>query len=187
MRHPFERIPESMRRRLLLPLLIATALIFVIWVITVSPMSNDKAPLSVSSFGMAWTVARARGMIASWDRRAQLSGAFGIGFDFLQLVVYSTTFAMACAWVAQGFREAGRRGPSSVGILLAWGLWLAVIFGTVQNIVMMSLLLGSGSEAWLRVSYWCTLLKLILLSLGPAYALFGWLTLTVSGREKRLG
>lgn len=185
MRHPFEHIPVGLRRRIFLPLLISTVLIFIIWVITVSPMSNTEAPLSVSSFGMAWTLERARAMIASWDRRALLSGAFGIGFDFLQLIVYPTTFALGCAWVAQGFREAGRKGLSSAGILLAWGLWLAAIFGTVQNIVMMSLLLGSGREAWLKVSYWCTLSKLLLLSLGPAYALFGWLALTVIGRETR--
>jgi hypothetical protein len=58
---------------------------------------------------------------------------------------------------------------------MAWGQWAAVVFGTVQNAVMMSLLLGGDGEAWLKVSYWCTLLKLILLALGPAYALVGWL------------
>ena len=181
MRHPFESIPRSVRRRLFLPLLAATLLIVVVWLLTVSPMSNEKAPLSVSSFGMAGSLARAREMMASWDEKARLSGVFGIGFDFLQLVVYSTTVAMACAWVAQSFRETGRRWLSSTGYLLAWGQWLAVLCGTVQNAVMMSLLLGSGNEAWLQVSYWCTLLKLILLLLGPVYALFGWLTLTMRG------
>ena len=187
MRHPFESIPRDVRLRLFLPLLAATLLILVIWVVTVSPMSNEKAPLSVSSFGMAGSLARAREMMASWDERARLSGAFGIGFDFLQLVVYSTTGAMACAWVAQSLRENGRRGLGSIGALLAWGLWLAVICGTVQNAVMMSLLLGSGSEAWLGISYWSTLLKLVLLILGPAYALAGWLWLVATRGENRAG
>ena len=187
MRHPFEHMTETLRRRILLPLLAATVLILVTWIITVSPMSNERAPLSVSSFGMAGSLARAREMMASWDERARLSGAFGIGFDFLQLVVYSTTVAMACAWVAQSFREAGRRWLSSLGILLAWGQWLAVLFGAVQNAVMIRLLLGSGNEAWLRVSYWCTLLKLVLLITGPAYALVGWLTWAAEGHEKRAG
>jgi hypothetical protein len=181
MRHPFESIPRDVRRRLLLPLLAATLLILAVWIVTVSPMSNERAPLSVSSFGMAGSLERAREMMASWDERARLSGVFGIGFDFLQLVVYSTTVAMACAWVAQSFRENGRTGLSSVGVLLAWGQWLAVICGTVQNAVMMSLLLGSGSEAWLGISYWSTLLKLLLLILGPAYALAGWLRLRWTG------
>lgn len=139
--------------------------------------------MSVSSFGTAWTLTRARQMMASWDERARLSGAFGIGFDFLQLVVYSTTFAMACALVAQRLRERRQGWLGSVGIMLAWGLWLAVIFGAVQNIVMMSLLPGSGSETWLKVSYWRTLLKLILLILGPAYGLFGWLALRATNSK----
>lgn len=173
MRHPFESIPRAVRARLFVPLLAATLLVFVTWVLTVAPMSTEEAPLSVSSFGMAWDLGRAREMMASWDERARLSGAFGIGFDFLNLVVYSTTFAMACAWVAQGWREAGRTGLAAAGVLLAWGQWAAVVFGTVQNAVMMSLLLGGDGEAWLKISYWCTLLKLILLALGPAYALVG--------------
>ncbi len=60
---------------------------------------------------------------------------------------------MACAWAAQGWREAGRARLGAAGVLIAWGQWAAVVFGTVQNAVMMSLLLGSGGEAWLRVSY----------------------------------
>ena len=173
MRHPFESIPRAVRPRLFVPLLAAALLVLVTWVLTVAPMSNERAPLSVSSFGMAWSLERAREMMASWDERARLSGAFGIGFDFLNLVVYSTAAAMACAWVAQGWRAAGPAWLSAAGVLLAWGQWAAVVFGTVQNAVMMSLLLGNGSEAWLKVSYWCTLLKLILLVLGPAYALAG--------------
>jgi hypothetical protein len=124
---------------------------------------------------------RAREMIASWDGRARLSGAFGIGFDFLNLLAYSTGAAMACAWVAQSLRAASRVWLSNVGVLLAWGQWAAVAFGTVQNAVMMSLLLGSGGESWLHASFWCTLLKLALLTLGPAYAALGGLALLKAG------
>lgn len=175
MRHPFESIPRAVRPRLFAPLLAAAVPVLVAWVLTVAPLSTEEAPLSVSSFGMAWDFGRARAMMASWDERARLSGAFSIGFDFLNLLVYSTAFAMACAWVAQSAREAGRAWLGAAGVLLAWGQWAAVVFGAVQNAVMMSLLFGGGGEAWLKVSYWCTLLKLILLALGPAYALAGWL------------
>ena len=181
MRHPFERVPAGARGRILTPLLAATALIFVTWVLTVAPMSNEQAPLSVSSFGMAGSLARAREMMASWDERARLSGAFGIGFDFLQLLVYPTTFALACAWAAQMFRARGRAALAAAGVLLAWGQCLAALCGTVQNAVMMSLLLGSGSEAWVDVSYWATLVKLILLAAGPAYAALGGAALLFGG------
>jgi hypothetical protein len=163
-------------------LLAAALLILLAWVLTVAPMSNGRAPLSVSSFGTAWSLARAREMMASWDERARLSGAFGIGFDFLNLAVYSTTVAMACAWVAQSFRAAGRAWLGAAGVLLAWGQWAAVLFGTVQNAVMMSLLLGAGEEPWLHASYWCTILKLALLIIGPAYAALGALVLLKAGR-----
>lgn len=74
MRHPFERVPRAVRRRLFLPLLAAALLVLLIWVITVAPMSNEVAPLSVSSFGTAWSLERARVMIASWDERAPERG-----------------------------------------------------------------------------------------------------------------
>jgi hypothetical protein len=168
-------------------LLVAAVLVLVTWVLTVTPMSTEEAPLSVSSFGMSWDMERARAMMASWDERARLSGAFGIGFDFLNLLVYSTPVAMACAWVAQAWREAGRTALGNVWSLVAWGQWLAVLCGAVQNAVMMSLLLGSGGDAWLKVSYWATLLKLALLVLGPALALAGWAVQTASGVGRRQG
>lgn len=181
--HPFEAVPREWRGRLFVPLLVATALILALWVVTVAPMSNERAPLSVSSFGTAWTVERARGMMESWDERARLSGAFGIGFDFLQLVVYSITFALACAWVAQSLRAAGWNMLATAGALVAWGQFAAVLCGTVQNAVMMALLLGSSPEGWLKVSYFCTILKLLLLFLGPAFALLGSVVSTRSGRR----
>lgn len=175
MRHPFESVPREWRRRVFVPLLAAAVLVLAAWVVSVSPMSNEQAPLSVSSFGTAGSVARAREMMASWDERARLWGAFGIGFDFLNLALYATAAGMACAWVAESFRAAGRRGLSSLGVLLAWGQFAAVAAGAVQNGVMMSLLTGAGSEAWVDASYWATIIKLALLILGPAYALFGWI------------
>jgi hypothetical protein len=183
MQHPFESIPTSLRARLFLPLLVLALLVLTMWVVTVAPMSNERAPLSVSSFGMAWSLERARAMIASWDEQARLSGAFGIGFDFLNLLTYSTTVAMACAWVAQFYRKSGRAWLVAVGILLAWGQWAAVFSGAVQNAVMMSLLLGSGSEAWLKVSYWATLLKLTLMVTGATYAVLAGLPLLKAGRD----
>ena len=175
MQHPFERIPPDKRQRIFQPFLASTIFIFIVWVLMVSPMSNEKAPFSVSSFGMAGSLANAREMMASWDEPARLSGALGIGFDFLQLIVYSTTFAMACGWLARMFHRLGWSSISALGFIIAWGQWLAVLLGTVQNYVMMSLLLGFGSEIGVQISYWATLFKLILLVLGPVYAALGGL------------
>jgi hypothetical protein len=74
---------------------------------------------------------------------------------------------------------------SRVGVLIAWGQRAAVLCDTVQNAVMMSLLLGSGGEGWLKVSFFCTLFKLLLLALGPAYALFGYAAAPRPPRPKR--
>jgi hypothetical protein len=49
------------------------------------------------------------------------------------------------------------RGISSLGLVIAWGQWMAVVFGTVQNYVFRSLLLGFGSETGVQISYWATL------------------------------
>ncbi len=57
-----------------------------------------------------------------------------------------------------------------------------MIFGTIQNTVMMSLLVGAQiSESWMDVSFWATLFKLALLVLGPAFSAFGYLYLIKKG------
>lgn len=53
MRHPFEAVPRESRGHLFVPLLAATVVILAAWIVTVAPMANERAPLSVSSFGTA--------------------------------------------------------------------------------------------------------------------------------------
>lgn len=61
---------------------------------------------------------------------------------------------------------------------------LSGAFGAVQNGVMMALLTGAGSEAWVDVSYWATLLKLILFVAGAAYAALGGAARLAGGGAK---
>lgn len=79
-----------------------------------------------------------------------------------------------------------RGGAGAAGVLLVRGRCpAAVLYGAVQNAVVMSLLLGSGGEAWLEVFFFCTPLKLALLAPGPAYAALGGLSRLQSGRGRR--
>ena len=70
MRRPFEKVPRGVRPRLFVALRAAALLVLVIRALTVAPMSDEQAPLSVPSFGVAWGLGRAREMISSRGGRA---------------------------------------------------------------------------------------------------------------------
>jgi hypothetical protein len=142
------------------------------------PLRTDAAPQGIVSFELAGDEATARRIIESWDTRARLYGAFSLGIDYLYLVAYSTTIALACLWAAGVLGGALR----SAGEPLAWGQWVAAFFDASENVGLTVLLLGGVSSPWPAVARWCALPKFVLLTAGILYALAGGLA-RLSGRR----
>jgi hypothetical protein len=171
MRNPLEFIPDKVRKPLFWVLLAWTLILFAIFQPLDTPLRNPAAPVGIVSYELARTPANAQAMIASWDARAQLFAAFGLGFDFLFMPSYAFTLALACLLAA------GRHPGwfAKLGAWLGWGAFAAAIFDSVENIGLWNSLLGHSQSAWPAVSFWCACFKFGLLILGILYGLAGWL------------
>ena len=171
MRHPLDFLPDKVRKPLFWALLVWTLILFAIFRPLGAPLTTSAAPAGIVSFELARTPANAQAMIASWDARAQLFAAFGLGFDFL----FMPSYALA---IALGILLAAGRHPGAIaklGAWLGWGAFLAALFDAVENIGLWNSLLGNVNSAWPLISFWCASFKFGLILLGILYGLIGWL------------
>lgn len=170
MDHPLDFIPDKTRKPLFISLLVWTLILFAIFRPLSAPLTTSAAPSGIVSFELAHTPENAARMLDSWDERAQLFAAFGLGFDYLFMPSYAIAIAL-------GILLAAGRHPGAfakLGACLGWGMFAAAIFDALENIGLWYVLLGAANSAWPLLVYWCALFKFGLILLGIAYALAGW-------------
>jgi hypothetical protein len=122
---------------------------------------------SIIDYEFVWNTTRASVVINTWDATAKLRAAFNLGFDFLYMPVYSTTIALACAWGATVLRS---KFWEMLGILLAWGLWLAALLDAIENVALYTMLLGSVADPYPIIAGTCATGKFSLIILGLLYS-----------------
>ena len=118
---------------------------------------------NIVDYEFVWNTARASAVISAWNTTARLQAAFNLGFDFLYMPAYSTTIALACAWGATVIRNKFWQG---LGILLAWGLWLATLLDAIENIALITMLLGTVADPYPLLASVCATCKFSLILLG---------------------
>ena len=120
-------------------------------------------------------------ILNSWAANRKYA-IFSVGFDYLFIVFYSITIALACVYAANVFVV---HSPlwAKIGFALAWGVFLAGLLDVVENFALYKMLFDSPKEIWPKISRPCAQIKfLFALFLGPGYALIGlvfWLISTV--------
>lgn len=137
------------------------------------PLVTQQAPSGIVSFELAGTPSQAKAILDSWDERAKQFAAFGLGFDYLYMLAYSSTLGLGCLLAAGAIRA--KEWPLYVmGIPLAWGMCLAALFDAVENLgLTLILLTGETATVWPAIARLCALLKFGLLFLGLIYILYG--------------
>ncbi len=125
--HPFQAIPYRRRLALFLAFFALTLLIIGVFQVLDMPMRTVSAPQGIISYELAGNLSNAQAIIASWDARARLHAALGLGLDFLFMPVYAITISLSCRVGSPGL---GPRPP------LAGVAWRGVGLG-----------LGSGRAA----------------------------------------
>jgi hypothetical protein len=173
MQHPLESIPRSKRKRIFWSLLTATLGWMVMMQVVNSPLITPKAPQGIISLELAGSFGKVKWILAAWDVRAQKYAALGLGLDYVFMLLYSTTIAVACLWAGETLRA--QRWPlGSLGTGLAWGQWAAAILDAVENIALIALLFGSLSfSRWPELASIYAWLKFSLIFLGLGYAFYG--------------
>lgn len=171
MKHPFDFIPDKNRKPIFWAFLAGTVILFAIFQPLSAPLTSSATPYGIVSFELARTPLNAQAMIDSWDARARLYAAFGLGFDFLFMPVYALALSLGTLLAA------GRHpGPfAKLGAWIGWGALVAPLFDAVENIGLWNSLLGQAQSAWPAVSFWCACVKFGFIILGIVYGLVGWI------------
>ena len=177
-------VPQTVRA---LPLfgvaLVFLLLIFGVFRVIDAPLQTSVAPQGIVSFELAGTGARAQAMLDSWDARARLYAAFGLGLDYLFMVSYAAAIGLAAAWAGRQL-GARRRWPIALGVALGWGLAFAALLDAVENIALTVMLLAGVADApWPALAAVCATVKFALVLLGFLYASAGAVSWLLGGRR----
>ncbi len=171
MSHPLEFIPEKSRTKIFVPLLIFTLGLLGVFRLLDGPLKGPATPAGIVSFELAGTVEKANTIMESWDARAQLFAAFGLGLDYLFLVAYGLTISLGVLMVT------AKHGGKFVvlGNYLGWGALLASLFDAIENLALWRILGGWATPYCPRVAALSATIKFILIIIGLGFALLGWL------------
>ena len=162
--HPLNAIPSNKRMRVFIPLLIATL------VITFLFRFIGPAQPSIVDFELAGSVEKAQAIINAWNQTDQIRAGFSLGFDYLYMPAYSTTIALACVMAAAGLNK---KAWHTIGLLLAWGLWIAALCDATENLALFTELLGNNVAPYPQIAQICATIKFGLIVLGLLYVIAG--------------
>ena len=128
-----QRISPIQRKTVFFTFLWLPILLMIIFARTGAPLFTSAAPQGVVSLELAGSVEKAQQIITSWDKTARLMAAFGLGLDYLLMVVYPFTIGLACIWPADILRC--HHWPlAALGAWFAQGSWLADLLDAVEEI-----------------------------------------------------
>ncbi len=183
MRHPFESIPPGKLRIAFVPALALYAIIQLVFAWLDIPLRTAAAPNGIISFELAGSAAAAQAILVSWGELARLDASFGLGIDFLFMVAYSTMIGVAAIWAG---RTLAGRGSWLAGLagLVAWGLWLAVLCDSVENIMLLKQLFSGAASPLPEIAGISAAFKFALITIGLVYAAAGgavWIARSLSG------
>lgn len=169
MKHPLEFISPALRKGIFIALLIWTITLMVTFQFLDAPLKTQPARAGIVSFELANTEANAQAILNSWDNNARLLAAFGLGFDYLFMPSYAVTIALGILLAAG--RHPGRY--AGIGSWFSWGVFLAAICDTVENISLLVILKGPVFAPWPQIAASFAEVKFTLILAGIIYALTG--------------
>jgi hypothetical protein len=171
-RHPFDFLPAQYWPGFFWSLLGLTIVLMIIFGISGASLTTTAAPYGVVSFELAGTVKRSLLILRSWDADMQLRAAFGLGLDYLFMLVYASTIAIGCGLAAQILKRTG--WPlSGWGNVFSWAVILAAILDSIENLALTTLILGSVVSPWPEIARWCAIIKFSLIFIGIVYVIYG--------------
>ncbi|MCU0541225.1 MAG: hypothetical protein MUE44_03445 [Oscillatoriaceae cyanobacterium Prado104] len=148
MRHPFEAMPFG-TASIVLVLLVAIA-VSIGWQLNQigKPLTIPQiAPQGIVSLELAFTAEKARRIVEAWSQKENaLDRAIELQWiDFLFMLAYSTALSLACIWSTKLLPSFDPRWLG-VGIVLAWGQWVAAVFDAIENLCLFPFLYGTAKD-----------------------------------------
>ena len=167
MQHPLEFVPRTLRKPLFYFFLVFTIVIFGVFRPLDKPLQTSVAPSGIVSFELARTLASSQAMINSWDANARLTAAFGLGFDYLFMFVYSVALSLGLLLAGNGKANWYYTATAWLG----WGAFAAALFDMVENYGLWRALAGSVDPIFPQIAAFCATIKFTLLIAGLLIAL----------------
>ena len=130
------------------------------------PLVTAAAPLGIVSFELAHSLERSAAMLASWDQAARTSARTSLIVDYLFMVAYPATLALACLTTAARWPQWGR-----VARALATGALVAGAFDAVENAALLVQLADGASATAAQVAWGSAVVKFALVLLAIPVAL----------------
>ncbi len=169
MQHPLEFIPQHLRKPLFYVFLTLTLLVFSVFRSLDAPLRTDSAPGGIVSFELAWTADAAREILDSWDAKAHLNAAFGLGLDYLFMPVYGMALSLGLLLISRAKGGWFRRLAAWMG----WGALAAALFDAIENYALWRELTGLVVSPYPEIAALCAQVKFALLIAGILVALMG--------------
>ena len=159
--HPLETMPRGTKLGAFIWLLVTT-----FWLTLVFRFIGPYSP-NIVDFEFSRSVERANVILKAWNEVAKIQAGFSLGLDFLYIPIYSTTIALACVWAAN--KLGGNPVWHNVGMLFAWGQWLAALLDCVENYALLMMLQGTVADPYPALAALCATIKFSLILLGLAF------------------
>jgi hypothetical protein len=183
--HPFQILPVNYRARLFAAMFILTLVVMVTLSILGEPLVTEAAPAGVISYEFAGDVSTAQLILNSWDESAKIYAGFNLGIDYLFLVFYSSTIALAIVWLTGKLLLVGK--ILLLATLLAWAQWLAALLDAAENASLFHMLVSQAVAPWPEIAFWCAAFKFALIILGFTFVLIAFAYQIGRSPQSRVG
>ncbi len=146
-----------------------------------SSLKTDAAPNGIISYELAQYFEKSQSILASWDGIAKMSAALSLGIDFIFLIAYSILLAGLCYLIAQKLKSRNKF-LHKLGVLLAKLQFVAALFDSIENIVLIKLLLGSPYKIYSTIAFYFATFKFAIITIGLIYIITGFISLLFQKR-----
>lgn len=170
--YPFAHLSPDVRKRLLLGALMLTIVVSVVIAQIGLPLSTAATPRGILDLEFARDGASAARVVGAWGEIGRAAATQQTRVDFLYLVCYGVTLALAVGLTVAVWAKRGA-GFGWIGVALAWGALAAAIFDGVENIAILSFLDGGGGDDLAALMRASAIAKFALILTALCYALFG--------------
>lgn len=156
--HPFTWLPITFQQHAFVFALLLTVVLMRVIQVTNAPLVNPTAPIGMISLQLAESLPDALRILTSWDQKARIYAALNLGIDYLYMFAYAVVIGLGCVLLA---RRLAPRSPllALVGVVLSWGVFVALLLDATENYFLIRLLLGDWQALWPIMARWCAIPK----------------------------
>jgi len=160
---PFSSAHPKNQNKLFLLLLLSTISIMAAMRIINAHLVTPAAPAGIISFEFSLNLARSLLIIDSWGQEGSKYAFYSLGLDFIFLIFYSSTLALACLITGRPFKL--KNGPIyKLSLFCAWCMFSAAGLDIIENIALGMILLGAGSDTGASIAAFSAALKFTLIA-----------------------